>query len=76
MADNAVTAVARELRTKLELQAAVSVGNFLGCSVTFLRREPVKRNGKFTGITEPVYGMPAEFVEQAQTLGLLAEARS
>ena len=76
MADNAVTAAARQLRAKLELQGAVSVGNFLGCKVTFLRREAVKRNGKFTGITEPVYGMPAEFIEQAQSLGLLAEARS
>ena len=75
MADNAVTTAARALRAQIEMTHAVRVGETLGCAVTILRREPVKRGGKFTGINELVYGMPAEFIEQAQSLGLLAEAR-
>lgn len=75
MADTALTAAARALRTQIEFTHAARVSEELGCPVTILRREPVKRGGKFTGINELVYGMPAEFVHAAETLGLLAEAR-
>lgn len=72
---NPIIETARELRDLIDAQHAVKVGQLLGCPVTLLRREPVKRGGKFTGIYELVYGMPAEFIHQAETLGLLAEAR-
>ena len=75
MADNAVTAAARALRAQMDTTHAARVAEMLGCRVIILRREPVKRGGKFTGINELVYGMPAEFIEQAQALGLLAETR-
>lgn len=72
---NAIENAARELMARIEQQHAARMSEILGCSVVIVRRVPVRRHGKFTGIYEAVYGMPAEFVEQAQTLGLLAEAR-
>lgn len=73
---NVITAAARELRDRIQADHAAKVGAVLGCSVVILRHEPVKtKAGRFTGIVEPVFGMPAEFIEQAQILGLLAEAR-
>lgn len=71
-----VTAVARELSERLDAQHAIRVGELLGCEVTILRREQRKTAaGRYSGISEPVFGVPAEFVEAAQALGLLAEAR-
>lgn len=75
MKTNPITQTARELRDLIDQQHAVRMSEILGCSVTILRRVPVQRHGKFIGISEPVYGMPAEFIEQAQSLGMLAEAR-
>ena len=70
---NQITDTARQLRDMLDAKHAAAVSLALGCPVTLIRREPVKRGGQFTGINELVYGMPAEFIEQATALGLLAE---
>lgn len=74
MATTRVQDAARELRDRIDANHAVAIGAQLGCTVTIVRRVPVQRNGKFTGLSEPVFQMPAEFIEQAQALGLLAEA--
>lgn len=65
---------AAELREALDRRHAENIGQTLGCTVTIKRYESVRLTGKFSGIAEPVYAMPAEFIEQAQALGLLAEA--
>ena len=70
-----IQAVTRELRERIDQQHAIRLSETLGCTVTILRREPVRgKSGKYL-FSEPVYGMPAEFIEHAQSLGLLAEAR-
>lgn len=76
MADTAIQTVARQLRNQMDAQHAAFVSNALGCPVTVLRHTQLRTgSGKFSGVTVPVLGMPAEFVEQAQILGLVAEAR-
>lgn len=75
MATTRLQDTARALRNMIDARHAQAIGLSLGCTVTLLRRVPLQRHGKFTGIMEPVFGMPAEFIEQAQALGLLAEAK-
>jgi hypothetical protein len=66
---HAIEAMARELRDAIDQQHAERIGAVLGCRVTVLRREPLGRH-----LDVPVFGMPAEFLSEAETLGLKAEA--
>lgn len=68
-------AVARMLRDSIDQQHAARVSKTLGCTVTILRREYVRAaSGQFL-LSEPVFAVPVAFLEQAQILGLRAEAR-
>ncbi len=72
---NVLESCARELRERIDQQHAIRMGEILGCTVTIIRREPVKGKSGMFLFSEPVYGMPAEFIEAAQALGVLAEAK-
>lgn len=61
------------LKDKIERREVARISKELGTKVTIARREPQRIRGRFTGRTEPVYIMPAEFVEAAQMMGLRAE---
>lgn len=76
MKHNPIETAARQLRDAMDRQHAANVSALLGCPVTLIRRQQLRvRSGRYVGVAEPVYAMPAEFVEQALTLGIRAEAR-
>lgn len=60
--------LAARLRDLMEAQHAVRAGEALGCRVVVLRRVPLA-----SGVEVPVFGVPLEFLEAAQMLGLRAE---
>lgn len=64
----AIERTASELRDRIDAQHAQRVAEALGCAVVILRREDLGH-----GITVPVFGVPMEFLETAELLGLRAE---
>lgn len=65
---NALERAAKELRDRLDRQHEQRVSAALGCTVKIIRRVEER------GISHPVFVVPVECLEQAQMLGLRAEA--
>lgn len=69
---------AAQLRDKMNTKELTRVRKELGTEdVQIARYEPRKdASGKFLGVSDPVYVVPAEFLEQAQTMGLRARGHT
>jgi ParB-like nuclease family protein len=69
---------AEQLRDKMSAKELTRVREALGTQdVKIARYEPRQgADGKFIGVSDPVYVMPAEFVEQAQMMGLRARGHT
>lgn len=69
---------AEQLSDKMSAKELTRVRKALGTQdVKIVRYEPRQdSSGKFVGVSDPVYVMPAEFVEQAQTMGLRARGHT
>lgn len=62
---------AQQLREAFETREVERISKALGTPVEIVKRVPQRgKSGKFTGVLEPVYAVPAEFMEQAQMMGL------
>lgn len=67
---------AEQLRDAFATREVDRISKELGTPVEIVRRVPQRsKTGKFTGLLEPVYAVPAEFLEQAQIMGLRAELK-
>lgn len=66
--ENIIIKTAAALRDLIDVKHAAAVSAQLGCTVVILRREDIGH-----GITVPVFGVPLEFLETAELLGLRAE---
>ena len=72
---NAGQKAAIRLAATLGTRYAAIVSRTLGVPCAFLRYEEfITPKGVKTGATVPVFGVPVEVLEQAQMLGLRAEA--
>lgn len=69
---------AEQLRDKMSAKELTRVRKELGTQdVKIVRYEPRQgADGKFLGVSDPVYVVPAEFLEQAQMMGLRARGHT